>query len=254
LYYEPRPVSDAELALMRGLDALHLGHPFLGARKLARCCQDEGHRIGRRHVGTLMQRMGIETLYRKPRTSQPDRRAAVYPYLLQGLAIERANQVWAADITYVPMARGFLYLVAILDIASRKVLAWRLSNTLTVDFCVEALAEALTRYGPPEIFNTDQGAQFTAEAFTEGLKSVGVQISRDGKGRWVDNVFVERLWRSLKYEEIYLHAYETPCEAHAAIGRYFTFYNTARPHQSLSQRRPEEVYYALLAAHVASAA
>lgn len=209
MYYTPRPVSDADLALMRRLDALHLAHPFLGARKLARCLQDEGHRVGRRHVRTLMQRMGIETLYRKPRTSLPSPTAAVYPYLLQGLAIERANQVWAADITYVPMARGFLYLVAILDIASRKVLAWRLSNTLTADFCVEALTEALTRYGPPEIFNT----QFTATVFTEVLKSAGVQISMDGKGHWVDNVFVERLWRSVKYEEIYLHAYETPREA-----------------------------------------
>lgn len=254
MYYTPRPVSDADLALMRRLDALHLAHPFLGARKLARCLQEEGHRIGRRHVRTLMQRMGIETLYRKPRTSLPERAAAVYPYRLQGLAIERANQVWAADITYVPMARGFLYLGAILDIASRKVLAWRLSNTLTADLCVEVLTEALTRYGPPEILNTDQGAQFTATVFTEVLKSAGVQISMDGKGRWVDNVFVERLWRSVKYEEIYLHAYETPREAHEAIGRYFTFYNTARPHQSLSQRPPDEVYYTLLAAQTASAA
>lgn len=253
-YYTPRPMSEADLALMRRLDELHLAYPFLGARKLARCLQDEGHRIGRRHVRTLMRRMAIETLYRKPRTSLPARTATVYPYLLGGLSIERANQVWAADITYIPMARGFLYLVAILDIAARKVLAWRLSNTMTTDFCVEVLNEALARFGPPEIFNTDQGAQFTAAAFTEVLKHAGVQVSQDGKGRWIDNVFIERLWRSIKYDEVYLHAYATPREALEGIGRYITFYNTGRPHQSLGQRRPDAVYYALLAEQAALAA
>jgi putative transposase len=215
---------------------------------------EEGHRIGRRHVSTLMRRMGIETVYRKPRTSVPARDNTLYPYLLGAVSIERANQVWAADITYVPMARGFLYLVAILDIASRKVLAWRLSNTMSTDFCVEALEEALARYGAPEIFNTDQGAQFTASAFTAVLKRAGVQISMDGKGRWVDNVFIERLWRSVKCEEIYLHAYDTVREAHGGIGRYFAFYTSTRPHQSLGQRRPDAVYDSLRAAQIPQAA
>jgi putative transposase len=244
LYYQPQPVSEADLRLMRRLDELHLEHPFLGSRKLARLLNDEGFEVGRRHVTTLMRRMGIEALYRKPRLSQPAAGHTIYPYLLSGVAIERPNQVWAADITYLPMARGFVYLVAILDLYSRKVLAWRTNNTLTSDFCVEALQEALTRFGRPEIFNTDQGSQFTAEAFTDVLKAHGVAISMDGKGRWVDNVFVERLWRSVKYEEIYLHAHETPKNVDQALTRYFTFYNGRRPHQALDQRTPDAVYFA----------
>jgi transposase InsO family protein len=187
---------------MRRLDELHLEHPFLGARKLARLLKDDGFAVGRRHVSTLMRRMGIEAIYRKPRTSLPDKAHRIYPYLLTGVSIERPNQVWATDITYLPMAKGFVYLAAILDLYSRKVLAWRTSNTLTSDFCVEALQEALMRFGSPEIFNTDQGSQFSAEAFTEVLKLNAICISMDGKGRWIDNVFVERLWRSVKYEEI----------------------------------------------------
>lgn len=248
VYYAPRGWSVEDLALMRRLDELHLMHPFLGARKLAERLRREGYAVGRRHVGTLMRVMGIEALYRKQRLSRPDRTQTVYPYLLAGLTIERANQVWSSDITYVPLAQGFLYLVAILDVASRKVLSWRLSNTLSSEFCVEALEEALARYGAPEIFNTDQGAQFTSTDFIDVLKAAGVRISMDGKRRWIDNVFIERLWRSVKYEEIYLHAYESSAQAHASLRRYFVFYNTVRTHQHLAQRTPDEVYYALLAA------
>jgi putative transposase len=245
VYYRPRGVSEWDLKLMRRLDELHLEHPFLGARKLMRLLKDEGHAVGRRHVGTLMRRMGIETLYRKRRTSVPQKGHRIYPYLLSGVAIERPNQAWACDITYLPMARGFVYLVAILDLYSRKVMAWRTSNTLNSDFCVEALEEALRRFGRPEVFNTDQGSQFTAEVFTDVLKAYHVAISMDGKGRWVDNVFVERLWRSVKYEEVYLHAYESPKEVNHALTRYFSFYNTRRPHQALDQRTPDAVYFAV---------
>ena len=247
VYYEPRPVSAADLALMRRLDELHLAHPFLGARKLATMLKRQGLAVGRRHVRTLLRRMGLEAIYRKRRTSLPGQGHTLYPYLLSGVAIERPNQVWAADITYLPMARGFLYLVAILDLASRKVLAWRLSNTLATDFCVEALQEALNRFGSPEIFNTDQGAQFTAPAFSAVLQAQGVRISMDGKGRWIDHVFVERLWRSVKYEEVYLHAYDSPREANAALERYFRFYNGRRPHQALDDRTPDEAYFAMKA-------
>ena len=247
VYYQPRPVSAADLALMRCLDELHLAHPFLGARKLATMLKRQGLAVGRRHVRTLLRRMGLEAIYRKRRTSLPGQGHTLYPYLLSGVAIERGNQVWAADITYLPMARGFLYLVAILDLASRKVLAWRLSNTLATDFCVEALQEALHRFGSPEIFNSDQGAQFTAPAFSAVLQAQGVRISMDGKGRWIDNVFVERLWRSVKYEEVYLHAYESPGEANAALERYFRFYNGRRPHQALDDRTPDEAYFAMKA-------
>jgi putative transposase len=245
VYYEPRPVSAADLTMMRRLDELHLAHPFLGARKLAAMLKREGLAVGRRHVRTLLRRMGLEAIYRKRRTSLPGQGHTLYPYLLSGVAIERPNQVWAADITYLPMARGFLYLMAILDLASRKVLAWRLSNALATDFCVEALQEALHRFGSPEIFNTDQGAQFTAPAFSAVLQAQGVRISMDGKGRWIDNVFVERLWRSVKYEEVYLHAYESPREANAALERYFRFYNGRRPHQALDNRTPDEAYFAI---------
>ena len=243
LYYQPKPVSAADLALMRRIDELHLAHPFLGARKLARMLQRESIEVGRRHVGTLMRLMGIEAIYRKKRTSIAAKGHKIYPYLLAGVAIERPNQVWATDITYVPMAQGFAYLVAILDLYSRKVLSFRVSNAMSTDFCVEALEEALTRYGTPEIFNTDQGAQFTAADFTAVLLAKGVRVSMDGKGRWVDNVFVERLWRSVKYEDIYLHAYQSVRELKTALACYFEFYNARRPHQSLEDRTPDEVYF-----------
>jgi len=254
VYYTPRPVSERDLLLMRRIDELHLELPFYGSRKLAEQLQREGHEVGRRHVATLMRRMGIEALYRRPRTSLPARGAAIYPYLLAGLAIERPNQVWASDITYLPMAHGFLYLAAILDVASRKVLAFRLSNTLTADFCVEALQEALAKFGRPEIFNTDQGSQFTSDEWIKVLKDAGVAISMDGKGRWIDNVFIERLWRSVKYEEVYLHAYTNGSEARTALARYFSFYNARRSHQALEYRRPDEVYFGALGDTIAVAA
>lgn len=244
LYYRAQPVSDADLRLMRRIDELHLEYPFLGARKLARMLKREGVAVGRRHVGSLMRLMGIEAIYRKRRTSLPGPGHKIYPYLLGNLAIERPNQVWAADITYLPMAQGFAYLVAILDLYSRKVLAFRVSNALATEFCVEALQEALARYGAPEIFNTDQGSQFSDEEFTAPLANKKIRISMDGKGRWIDNVFVERLWRSVKYEDIYLHAYETVGEVKAALARYFSFYNARRPHQNLDYRTPDEVYFA----------
>jgi len=243
LYYQPKPVSPADLALMRRIDELHLKHPFLGSRRLARMLQREGVKVGRRHVGSLMELMGIEAIYRKRRTSIPGKGHKIYPYLLTNVVIDRPNQVWATDITYVPMAKGFAYLVAILDLYSRKVLSFRVSNAMSTQFCVEALQEALVRYGAPEIFNTDQGSQFTAEDFTQVLLAKGVRVSMDGKGRWVDNVFVERLWRSVKYEDIYLHAYETMRELKAALASYFEFYNAHRPHQSLDDRTPDEVYF-----------
>ena len=243
LYYHPRPVSQADLRLMRRIDELHLAHPFLGARKLACMLQREGVTVGRRHVGSLMHLMGIEAIYRKRRTSLPGKGHKIYPYLLGGVVIERPNQVWAADITYLPMAQGFAYLVAILDLYSRKVLSFRVSNALATEFCVEALQEALARYGAPEIFNTDQGSQFTDEHFTAPLANKKIRISMDGKGRWIDNVFVERLWRSVKYECIYLYAYETPREARGALTDYFSFYNARRPHQSLDYRTPDETYF-----------
>jgi len=254
VYYQARPISPGDLMLMRRIDELHLLAPFYGARKLSQQLKREGHPVGRRHVGTLMQRMGIEALYRKPRTSIPARGTQVYPYLLSGLAIERSNQVWAADISYVPMAHGFMYLVAILYVASRKVLAWRLSNTMTTDFCLEALAEAINRFGPPEIFNTDQGAQFTDQDWIEMLKVAGIAISMDGKGRWIDNVFIERLWRSVKYEEIYLRGYAGGAEARQSLSRYFSFYNSRRLHENLDYATPDEVYFATLAPTLAAAA
>lgn len=254
VYYQPRPLPERDLKLMRRLDELHLQMPFYGARKLTAQLRREGHDVGRRHVATLMRRMGIEALYRKRRTSIPARGATVYPYLLTDLAIERPNQVWASDITYLPMAHGFLYLVAILDVYSRKVLAWRLSNTMTADFCVEALEEALARYGTPEIFNTDQGSQLTCEDWIAPLKAAGVAISMDGKGRWIDNVFIERLWRSVKYEEVYLRAYANGSEARASLARYFVLYNERRLHESLDYTTPDEVYFGALAASTPLAA
>jgi putative transposase len=243
-YYQPQPVSPADLALMRRIDELHLAHPFFGSRRLANMLQREGIAVGRLHVATLMRRMGIEAIYRKKRTSIPAPGHRIYPYLLRDVVIDRPNQAWATDITYLPMAKGFAYLVAILDLYSRKVLAWRVSNAMTTEFCVDALEEALARFGDPEIFNTDQGSQFTAEDFTAPLLAKSVRVSMDGKGRWVDNVFIERLWRSVKYEEIYLHAYETVREVKTALRRYFDFYNARRPHQSLDYRTPDEMYFA----------
>ena len=221
VYYRGRPVSARDLQLMRRIDELHLEAPFFGARKIAAQLRREGQLVGRRHVRTLMRTMGIQALYRRPRTSIPARGAAVYPYLLENMVIERPDQVWSSDLTYLPMAHGFLYLMAILDIASRKVLAWRLSNTMEAAFCVEALEEALRRFGPPEIFDTDQGSQFTSEDWTTPLKAAGVAISMDGKGRWIDNIFIERLWRSVKYEEVYLHAYASGSEARRSLTQYF---------------------------------
>ncbi len=247
-YYQPTPVSAPDLSLMRRIDELHLDHPFAGARMLRDLLRREGHTIGRRRVRTLMTRMGIEAVYGKPRTSQRHPAHTVYPYLLRHLEITRPNHVWAADITYIPMQRGFVYLFAVLDWASRRVLAWRLSNTLTTDFCLEAVQEALATSGTPEIFNTDQGCQFTSLEFTGLLKDHGIQISMDGKGYWRDNVFVERLWESIKYEEVYLHAYETVSAAQRGVARYLTFYNQARPHRALDGHTPNDVYFDTLPA------
>jgi putative transposase len=243
VYYRSRPISAADLTLMRRIDEVHLAHPVFGSRRLARMLQRAGVVVGRLHVATLMRLMGIEAIFRKKRTSIPAPGHKIYPYLLRDVQIERPNQVWATDITYLPMAKGFAYLVAILDIYSRKVLAWRVSNVMTTAFCLEALQEALRRYGTPEIFNTDQGSQFTAEDFTAPLLAKGVRVSMDGKGRWVDNVFVERLWRSVKYEQIYLHAHETVRDVKTALTCYFDFYNESRPHQSLDYRTPDEMYF-----------
>ncbi len=252
-YYEPEPADAEELALMRRIDELHLAYPFYGSRKIGRELRSEGRIVNRKHVQRLMQRMGLVALVPKPpSTSEPAPEHVRYPYLMRGLTVSRANQAWAADITYIPMAHGFLYLVAIMDWYSRRVLAWRLSNTLESSFCVEALEEALSRYPAPEIFNTDQGAQFTAAAFTGVLRAHGIRISMDGKGRCLDNVFVERLWRSLKYEEVYLHAYADAREARTAIGGYFTFYNEHRPHQALGYQTPAAFYRAGLQGAVAA--
>ncbi len=242
VYYRTAPVSFDPLELMRLIDEIHLKHPFLGSRRVRDALHDRGYRVNRKRVQRLMRQMGIGALYPKRRTSQPGQGHKVYPYRLKGLSIDRPDQVWAADVTYVPMAKGFVYLVVIMDWHSRKVLAWRLSNTLDADFCVEALEEVLATYGPPEIFNTDQGCQFTSTVFTDVLKEAGVTISMDGTARWVDNVFVERLWRSLKYEDIYLKAYESVDAARAGMGAYFRFYNGERRHQGLSRRTPDQVY------------
>jgi len=238
LYYEPEPTSPEQLALMRRMDELHLRYPFYGSRKLSDVLRKEGRDANRKRIQRLMHLMGLEAMAPKPKTSEPHPEHVTYPYLLRGLTISRVNQVWATDITYVPMESGFAYLVAILDWFSRRVLSWRLSNTLDSTFCVEALEEALDRFGQPEIFNTDQGAQFTADAFTTPLRERGVAISMDGTGRCLDNVFVERLWRSLKYEEVYLHAYGSMRDARAGIGRYLAFYNDERPHQALGYQTP----------------
>jgi putative transposase len=252
VYDLPRPVPAADLAIMRRIDELHLEFPFAGSRMLRDLLKQEGIDIGRRHVSTLMKRMGLEALYRKPNTSKPAPGHKIYPYLLRGMTIDRPNQVWAMDITYVPMARGFVYLAAVVDWFSRRVLSWRVSITLEAAFCVEALEEALARHGRPEVFNTDQGSPFTSLDFTSVLLKAGIAISMDGKGSWRDNVFVERLWRSIKYEEVYLRAYDTVSEARASIGRYFAFYNGRRPHSSLGRQTPDQAYFTRLPQSVAA--
>ena len=242
LYYEPRPVCDDDLRLMRRIDELHMEYPFAGSRMMKGLLRQEGFAAGRLHVATCMKRMGIKALYRKPNTSKPAPGHKVYPYLLRKLAVARPNQVWAMDITYVPMARGFVYLVAVLDWFSRKVLAWRLSTTLETGPCIEALNDAMRRHGKPEIMNTDQGSQFTSIDFIKTLKDADIQISMDGKGAWRDNVFVERLWRTIKYEEVYLRAYDSVSAARESLRRYLKFYNTRRPHSSLDGRTPDQAY------------
>lgn len=246
VYYLPRPVSPADLALMRRIDELHLDYPFAGARMLRDLLALAGVTVGRKHVATLMRRMGIEAIYRKPNTSRRHPKHPIYPYLLRSLKIDRPNQVWAMDITYIPMAKGFVYLAAVIDWHTRRVLAWRMSISMETDFCIDAVEEALQRYGKPEIFNTDQGSQFTSLAFTDLLKQNDIAISMDGRGCWRDNVFVERLWKSLKYEEVYLRAYDSVAHAKASLGRYLDFYNTRRPHSSLDRKTPDQVYFAAL--------
>lgn len=242
VYYRPHPISPENLALMRRMDELHMDYPFNGSRGLRNLLRREGHKVSRGRIARLMKLMGIHALYQKPNSSRRHPKHPVYPYLLRGLTIDRPNHVWAADITYIPMRRGFVFLFAVMDWASRKVLAWRLSNTLTTDFCVDAVNEAICRYGKPEIFNTDQGCQFTSQAFTELLQENGIAISMDGRGCWRDNVIVERLWRTVKYEEVYLRAYDGVSLAKQWLGRYFTFYNQVRPHTALDNKTPDEFY------------
>jgi putative transposase len=243
VYYEPAPVLAEDLALMRRIDELHLQFPFAGSRMLRGLLAAEGSKIGRRHVATLMRRMGIEAIYRRRNTSKPAPGHRIYPYLLRRLTIDRPNQVWAIDITYIPMARGFVYLAAVMDWFTRRILAWRLSNTMEASFCIDAVDEALAQCGCPQIFNTDQGSQFTSAEFTGLLIINGIEISMDGRGAWRDNVFVERFWRTIKYEEVYLHAYDSVTEARQSIGRYLAFYNARRPHTALDHRTPDEAYF-----------
>lgn len=245
VYYQPEAVDDIDDELMKRIDAIHLAWPFLGSRRIGDALADEGLIVNRKRVQRLMRTMGLTALYPKPRTTKPAPGHRIHPYLLRDLTIDRPNQVWCADITYLPMARGFLYLVAVMDWHSRKVLSWRLSNTMDDDFCVEALEAAIAAYGKPAIFNTDQGSQFTGTAFTGVLKREAIQISMDGRGRWMDNVFIERLWRSVKYEEVYLKAYDNARQARAGLGAYFDFYNVTRRHQSLDRRTPDQVYFKL---------
>ncbi len=243
VYYQPKSVSPRNQMLMNRIDRLHLELPFAGARMLRDLLRQEGHKVGRSKVARLMRVMSIEALYRKPKTTRRHPGHKVYPYLLRNLAVTRSNQAWAMDITYIPMARGFVYLAAVVDWYSRRVLSWKVSTTMDVYFCLEAVEEAMEHHGKPEIMNTDQGSQFTSQAFTGLLKGKGIQISMDGKGAWRDNVFVERLWRSLKYEEVYLHAYDTVSAAKAGLDRYFRFYNKRRPHSSLDRQTPDQFYY-----------
>lgn len=246
IYYMPTPPSEADLALMRRIDALHLEMPWWGARGIRRMLAPEFPGVGRRRITTLMQRMGITAVAPQPGTSKRHRAHPVYPYLLRHQTITRPNHVWAMDITYIPMARGFVYLAAVMDWASRKVLSWRVSTTMDSAFCIEAVEEAIARYGCPEIFNTDQGSQFTSADFTGMLTAHGIRISMDGQGCWRDNIFVERLWRTIKYEEVYLHAYATVSDARAGLARYFTLYNTRRRHSSLADTTPDEAYFLTL--------
>lgn len=243
VYYQPKPISPRDQMLMNRIDRLRLELPFAGARMLRDLLRQEGHKVGRSKVGRLMRLMSIEALYRKPKTTKRHPQHKVYPYLLRGLAIDRPNQVWAMDLTYIPMARGFVYLAAVVDWYSRRVLSWKISTTMDTHFCVEAVEEAVDRFGKPDIFNTDQGSQFTSLAFTRLLKDNGIWISMDGKGAWRDSVFVERLWRSVKYEEVYLHAYDTVSSAKAGLDRYFRFYNSRRPHSSLDRQTPDQFYF-----------
>jgi len=252
VYYVPRAVADADLALMRRLDALHLEFPYAGARLLRRLLRRAGVRVGRRHVATLMRRMAITAIAPQPGTSRRHRAHPVFPYLLRGRVITEPNHVWAMDITYIPMARGFVYLAAVMDWASRRVLSWRVSITLDSVFCIDAVEEAVAKHGCPAIFNTDQGAQCTSAAFTGLLQAHGIAISMDGQGCWRDNIFVERLWRSIKYEEVYLHAYASVSEAKAGIGRYLLQYNSARPHSSLADQTPDEAYFTPLSLRAAA--
>lgn len=243
VYYQPVPVSEGDLVMMRRIDELHLDYPFAGSRMLKCLLRSEGYEVGRTHVRTLMRRMGVEAIYRRPRTSQPHPGHRIFPYLLRGKTIARPNQAWALDITYLPMKRGFVYLVTVLDWATRRVLAWQLSNTLTADFCVEALQTALDRYGAPGIVNTDQGAQFTSAEFVATVLDSGAEFSMDGRGAWKDNVFIERFWRTVKYEEVYLRAYETVSDARNHLTRYMAFYNARRPHSALDEKTPDAVYF-----------
>jgi putative transposase len=243
LYYVPELVRPADLALMRQMDELHLEFPFAGSRMLRDLLAADGSKVGRRHVTTLMQKMGIEAAYRRPSTSKSAPGHKIFPYLLRGLTIDRPNQVWSTDITYIPMARGFVYLCAVMDWFARRILAWRLSNTMEAAFCVEVLEDALAKHGRPDIFNSDQGSQFSGMAFTSVLIKNEIAISMDGKGAWRDNVFVERFWRSIKYEEVYLKAYEDVPEARQSIGRYIDFYNGRRPHTALDRRTPDQAYF-----------
>ena len=243
LYYKPKEISSTDLSWMRLIDEIHLDYPFMGSRMIRDMLQRQGHQIGRRKVRRLMRLMGIHALYPKPNTSKPNLAHRIFPYLLKNMVIDHSNQVWCTDITYIPMAKGFVYLCAIIDWHSRKVLADRVSISMDVDFCISALNEAIEKYGSPEIFNTDQGSQFTSDAFIDVLKSNGIQISMDGKGRWIDNVMVERLWRSVKYEEVYLKAYSSVTDAKKQLSAYFEFYNLKRPHSSLDKMTPDEFYY-----------
>jgi len=243
VYYRPVPESEFNLSLMRRIDEIFMDCPFYGARQMARHLRREGLHVGRKRISRLMGKMGLMPIYQKPKTSQPHPQHPVYKYLLRDLVIDRPNQVWCADITYIPMRKGFLYLVAIMDWCSRKVLSWRLSNTMEADFCIAALEEAMARHGKPEMFNTDQGSQFTSPRFTQVLKDADVRISMDGRGRWMDNVFIERLWRSIKYECVYLHAFESGSELRQGLARWVSYYNTDRPHSALAGQTPDERYH-----------
>jgi putative transposase len=243
VYYLPKPVSQRDQALMRRIDRLHLSCPFAGARMLRDMLRLEGFKVGRKHVRTLMRKMGVEALYRRPRTTRKNPAHRIYPYLLRNRKVERSNEAWAMDITYIPMARGFVYLTVVLDWYSRRVLSHRVSITMDTEFCLEAVEEAIDRHGAPEIMNTDQGSQFTSQPFTQLLKDNDIQISMDGKGAWRDNVFVERLWRSIKYEEVYLHGYDSVQDAKSGLQRYLEFYNQRRPHSTLDGVPPDQVYF-----------